>query len=165
MVKHLKISKIIKHMPYLSKVTRPLTNEEIEEISHIFRNPQSWFTREIKYEAEEDHPLKLYGNCNHTIYSHVLNYAFLCNICKDEPLWNPWYRIIAGEIGGSRFLHQGTRVKDLFIGFNGSNIKKIEKEDKEEYFSSGLNFTKEIGYVCNHCKDSCFDESGNLLKN
>jgi hypothetical protein len=151
-------------MAQTTNIIRPVSAIELVSLIYIFNNRQNWFSRATLEKAEEDHPLNPRSIGNNIIYSKVLDYAFLCNVCKDMPLSNPWYKIIAGEIGGTPYLRRGSSLEVLLSGFDGSNLIKIDKNEKREYFDSCVNFIKGEGYVCDHCRESCFDKEGNLLK-
>lgn len=152
------------------QVQTKLNAPDFDELSDLFHNPNRWFSPEILKEATEDHLLKKDKYCNfavhnNSIHSKIIDYIFRCEICAEIGMQDQWYRVILDEIGGTPFLHRRTRGEDVFSGgYTGSNLLKILPGDKTDYQHSSINRVPGFAYVCDHCRDSCFDEKGNMLK-
>jgi hypothetical protein len=153
----------------LIQVRPALTADELSELKDLFFNKNTWFSKEVLENAVHDNPLKKdqRGNFvlqNHTINVKLADFIFHCQTCTDTGMRTQWYQIILGSLGGNFYFHSGTNQQNLWLGYNGSNLAKIQKGDTFNYQWSGLNFIKEEGYVCDHCRESCFDNNENLLK-
>lgn len=95
----------------------------------------------------------LSGNPNVNL-QFLSDYAFECQVCKDLPLGASFYRISKGTLGG--WLSNRTTEADIKTKKGIVRISNLETTPK---FDSTLNYVVNVGYVCDHCKVSVFDES------
>ncbi len=139
----------------------PLTKKEYGKLAELVSNGRKNFSKEVLSSAEFQHPLNL--NMSHTPTTHVATAPFLfrCSICTDIGFSIQWYQIILSSIGGNAAYQPSSNISNLEKGYNGKNLAKIKENDKTDYQDSSLNFLEEDGkirgYMCDHCKDSIFD--------
>ena len=134
---------------------KPLTDEEFDELIRILNSDH--FSKEEYASAREVHPLNPNPDTG-AMYTASADFLFQCKTCAEIGLAYQWYRITIDSIGGLPFLHRKTDEEDLRNGHDGLNLSKIAEDDDTEYYDSSINYVEGVGYVCDHCKDSIFEE-------
>ena len=140
----------------------PVSHEEFKELESIIAAGKSNFSKEQLQDAYFKHPLDLSTKSAKSYFASA-NYVFRCSCCTDIGFSAQWYKIIVDTIGGSILDQQKSSVSALQRGFDGNNIAKILPEDNAEYFYSTLNHAPGEGFVCDHCRVSCYDDNMALL--
>jgi hypothetical protein len=144
-------------MSSITQDRKPINSEEWNELMALFFDRRNFFSKEILLAAQDIHPLNFNPPPNIS-YSAMADFLFRCETCTIINHPTQWYKIILDTIGGSPYFRQHTDEDELRIGNNDSNLSKILKDDKTDYQTSGLNFIEGTGYVCDHCKETVFEE-------
>jgi len=141
-----------------------LTEEEYCELKKLISDGKRNFSNEVLSSAEYLHPLNFKKSSLPVTYVATANYLFRCSTCSETGFPFQWYKLILDTVGGTASYQPRSRVSDLEKGYNGKNLAKIAENDKTDYPDSSINLIEgEEGYICGHCRDSCFDEKGKPL--
>lgn len=149
--------------PHIDDKT-PLTKDEYKELENLVSKGEGNFSKETLKSAVYLHPANPHPpSASNIIYSASAKYLFRCNICTEIGMPIQWYKIILDTVGGTPLFHERSNTSDLQKGYNGINLAKISDNDKTDYQESSINLLEGKGYICDHCRDSCFDEEGKSL--
>ncbi len=135
-----------------------LVDGEFDELRELISNGKRNFSNEVLETAEYLHPLNLKKSYVPSAHIATAQFLFRCHPCTEIGMPIQWYQIILDTVGGTGLDQRRSHVSDLEKGFTGDNLAKIKEEDKTNYQDSSLNLLESKGYICNHCKDSIFEE-------
>lgn len=135
----------------------PLAPGEFSELRELISNGTRNFSSEVLATAEFLHPLNLKRSSIPTTHIATAKFLFKCHTCSEIGFPIQWYQIILTSVGGTALYQPRSRVSDLEKGYNGENLAKIKDDDKMDYQESSINFIKSVGYVCDHCRESIFE--------
>lgn len=144
-------------MKQVTQNRTPITHEEWNELIALFSSSRNHFTKEQNASARWVHPLDLLPLPG-VSYEALADFLFRCETCALIGGDIQWYKIILDTIGGYPCFRSSTDKDDLRRGSDDLNLSKILKDDETYYQSSGLNYIEDVGYVCDHCRDSVFQD-------
>jgi hypothetical protein len=136
----------------------PLTSEEFSDLRKLIVKGGLNFSDEILANAEFLHPLNLKKVSTPVTHIATAEFLFKCHPCSQIGFPIQWYQIILDTAGGTAAYQPRSFVSDLEKGFKGDNLAKIQENDKFDYQDSSLNLLESEGYMCDHCRDSIFEE-------
>ncbi len=143
---------------------KPISFKEFKELRELVDKGKSNFPRSSLDSAEFLHPLNENKKGLPEAHIATAGYLFKCKSCYEIGMQDSWYEIILDTVGGTALDKIKSFSQDLGKGWEEDNIFKIKKEDNNSYFASSINFINNYGFVCDHCRDSCFDKNGNEIK-
>lgn len=136
-----------------------LLEGNFDELRKLISNGKRNFSNETLENATFLHPLNLKSSTIPSTHIATAKFLFKCHPCSEMGFPIQWYQIILDSVGGTMAYQPRSKVSDLERGYTRENIAKIDEKDKTDYQTSSLNFIESVGYVCDHCKDSIFENN------
>ena len=136
-----------------------LAEGDFSKLRELIFNGKRNFSSEVLATAEYLHPANLKRSSIPTTHVATAEFLFKCHTCSEIGFQIQWYQIILDTVGGSAAYQPRSLESDLERGHDGRNLAKIKEGDKTDYQTSSLNLLESKGYICDHCRDSIFEDN------